>query len=94
MYFHKVSGTIPENKHKEFKQTLGLFRENLPAGCIGFELTLDPEDQDHYYFISYWNKLEALQDFTQSKVSFMLLGAFKTLGSLHENKRGLMIEIN
>jgi heme-degrading monooxygenase HmoA len=94
MYFHKVSGKIPENKHREFEQTLGLVREKLTSACSGFEFSKDQEDDDHYFFISYWDKLDSMQDFTLSNASVMLLGAFKTLGTLNENKRGLMIEIN
>lgn len=94
MYFHKVSGVIPENKHKEFEQTFRFVGSKLPEGCVGIEFSRDMEDLDLYHFISFWEKLDSLEHFTHSPTSLMLLGAFKTLGKLSENKSGIMIEIN
>lgn len=94
MYYHKVSGTIPENKHKEFEQTFSFVGSKLPQGCAGIEFSRDIEDEDRYHFISFWEHMSSLELFTHSQLSTMLLGAFKTLGTLSENKSGIMIEIN
>jgi heme-degrading monooxygenase HmoA len=94
MYFHKVSGTIPENKHNEFEQTFGLVKSKLPKGCTGLEFSKDIEDTDLYHFVTFWEKLDIMEHFTQSPTNIMLLGAFRTLGTLSENKSGIMIEIN
>jgi heme-degrading monooxygenase HmoA len=94
MYFHKVSGTIPENKHKEFEQTFSMVGAKLPEGCAGIEFSRDIEDENRYHFISFWDQMNSLEHFTHSSASMMLLGAFKTLGTLSENKSGIMIEIN
>jgi quinol monooxygenase YgiN len=94
MYFHKVSGTIPENKHREFEQTFNIVGAKLPEGCAGIEFSRDIEDENIYHFISFWEQMTFLEDFTQSSASMMLLGAFKTLGTLSENRSGIIIEIN
>jgi heme-degrading monooxygenase HmoA len=94
MYFHKVSGTIPENKHNEFEQTFSLLKSKLTEECAGIEFSRDIDDADMYHFISFWEKLESMEHFTHSSTSIILLGAFKTLGALNENKSGIMIEIN
>ncbi|HLO79817.1 MAG TPA: antibiotic biosynthesis monooxygenase [Chitinophagaceae bacterium] len=94
MYFHKVSGTIPENKHKEFEQTFSFVGTNLPVGCAGIEFSRDIENLDRYHFISFWEHLNSMEHFTHSTTHVILLGAFRTLGELNENKIGIMIEIN
>lgn len=94
MYFHKVSGVIPENKHKEFEQTFKFAGTELPKGCTAIEFSRDLDDIDRYYFISFWDKLDSMEHFKHSSASVILLGAFRTLGELSENKTGIMIEIN
>jgi hypothetical protein len=94
MYFLQLSGTIPENKQTEFEQTFQFVRSKLPEGCSGCIFSRDVDDFHNYHFISYWNKLDNLESFAHSVTSQMILGAFKTLGQLKENKSGLLIEIN
>jgi len=94
MYFLQLSGSIPENKQTEFEQTFEFVRSQLPDGCEGCIFSRDVDDIHIYHFFSYWNKLDNLEKFTHSVTSQMILGAFKTLGRLKENKTGLLIEIN
>lgn len=94
MYFHKVSGTIPENKQREFEQTFRYVNSQLPKGCAGIEFSRDIEDHSTYHFISFWEQMASMELFTHSSASVMMLGAFKTLGTLNENKSGIMIEID
>lgn len=94
MYFQRVSGIIPQNKHKEFEQTLKLVGAEFPDGCVGMEFTRDLKNIDRYFFISFWDKLDSMEHFEHSSANMVMLGAFRTLGELSENKSGIMIEIN
>lgn len=94
MYYLKISGLIPENKQLEFEQTVRMISAKMPKSCVGFHITRDINNQEHYQFTAYWEILASLQSFTRTISCSMLLGSFKTLGNLIENKSGSMVEIN
>lgn len=94
MYYLKISGLIPENKQLEFEQTVRMISSKMPKSCVDFHTTRDINHQDFYQFTAYWDKLASLQSFSLTISYSMLLGSFKTLGSLLENKSGSMVEIN
>jgi quinol monooxygenase YgiN len=92
MYFLKISGLIPLNKQTEFEQTYRYMRTLIPAACSSYALTRDFSREDEYQFMSYWELKDTMEDFARTPAYKMLKGAFQTLGSLHEDKRGLIME--
>ena len=94
MYYLKLSGFIPENKQREFEQTYRLVSTQIPRICRNYNISKDALDEGVYHFISYWPFQSSLESFSHSASFLMLIGAFKTLGELHENVRGEMTQIS
>jgi len=94
MYYLKLSGFIPENKQREFEQTYRLVSTQIPRICRSYSISKDALDEGIYHFISYWPFRSSLESFSRSASFLMLIGAFKTLGELHENVSGEMTEIS
>jgi len=92
MYFLKISGLIPINKQTEFEQTYRYIRSQIPATCSSYTLTRDFHREDEYQFMSYWEGKDTMEDFACTSAYKMLKGAFQTLGSLNEDKSGLIME--
>lgn len=92
MYFLKITGLIPINKQTEFEQTYRYVRTLIPATCSSYALTRDFHREDEYQFMSYWELKDTMEDFARTPAYKMLKGAFQTLGSLHEDKSGLIME--
>lgn len=92
MYYLKLSGYIPESKQVEFEQTYRFVSTQIPRTCSEYSISKDVLDDGIYHFISYWPFLAPLKSFTHSQSFLMLIGAFKTLGKLYENKKGEITE--
>ena len=92
MYFLRITGLIPVNKQTEFEQTYRYVRSQIPATCSNYALTRDFHQEDEYQFMSYWELKDTMEDFARTPAYKMLKGAFQTLGSLHEDKRGMIME--
>ena len=92
MYYLKLSGFIPQDKQLEFEQTYLFVGVQIPKTCISYSITKDVFQEGVYSFMSYWSSRSSLQRFEQSPGFRVLSGAFKTLGKLHENVSGEMLQ--
>jgi len=92
IYYLKLSGYIPESKQLEFEQTYRLVSTQIPKACNAYNISKDVLDDGVYHFISYWPFPAQLESFSHSPSFLMLIGAFKTLGELYENKKGEMTD--
>jgi len=92
MYYLKLSGYIEESKQLEFEQTYRFVVTQIPRTCEGYNMSKDALNDGIYHFISYWHKQAEVRSFSKSPSFLMLIGAFKTLGELHENSNGEMME--
>ena len=91
MYYLKLSGFIPESKRMEFEQTYRLVNTQILPTCKGYNISKDVLDEGVYHFVSYWSLPAHLQSFSHSAAFLMMMGAFKTLGELHEHASGEMM---
>lgn len=93
MFFLRISGLIPANKHMEFEQTYRYVSSLIPHSCMKYSLTRDFQQPDFFQFMSYWESKDFMEAFSQSAAYRMMKGAFLTLGRLSEDKSGVIMEI-
>lgn len=86
MHCLKMSGIVPLGKHREFEQTFRFVANHLSHNCIEFKLFADALVANQYHFMAFWSTLESMDLFCTSNEFFVLLGAFKTLGTLHKSE--------
>lgn len=82
----KMSGIVPLGKRKEFEQTFRFVSNHLSRNCIEFNLFADAFVPNHYHFQAFWLNPESLNIFCTSNEFFLLVGAFKTLGTLERSE--------
>ena len=88
MYIQGISGKIPANKQVEFEQTYRFVVTQLPENCSAGHIAKDAIHDCVYHITFQSENLHILKSFTRTPVFTMLIGAFKTLGKLYENKQG------
>jgi hypothetical protein len=81
MHFLRISGHVPENKHREFEQTFKFVFNQLPADCIEHSLSVDVFSHNNYHFFSLWLSGSSMQAFMASVEFQLLTGAYFTLGA-------------
>jgi len=87
MYIQIVSGLIPANKQVEFEQTYRYVVTQLPENCSADHIAEDTIHDCVFHITIQSESLHTLKSFTRSQAFTMLVGAFKTLGKLYENKQ-------
>ena len=85
MYLLHIRGTVKENKHKEFNQSVSYLMKNLCDECKYYHIAYDAEKKDLLHLYSLWNSREALSKFLKSEDYNALLGAFDVLGSIQQS---------
>ena len=88
LYFIKISGTIRDEKRKEFQQTVQFIFNHLPSECLGHNLALDVHISDLYHIYLLWSSEYSLIKFNKSHEYELLKGAYRTLGSYRETISG------
>ena len=88
MYFLKVSGSVKDEKQKEFEQTVQFIINHLSSDCLGGNLAHDVVSSDLYHFYSLWSSEESVKRFRKSNEFKILKSAFKTLGSYSDTVWG------
>lgn len=86
MHCLKMSGIVPLAKRKEFEQTFRFVSNHLSRNCIEFSLFADALVPNHYHFLTLWPTFESMDRFCSSNEFFLLVGAYKTLGSLESSE--------
>lgn len=88
------SGTVGENKRKEFEQTVKFILNHVPAGCTRREFSIDVNVSGRYHLLIGWDSLEALNNFKSSDEVRLLQGAIETLGESSEFLQGTLVDTN
>ena len=86
------SGTVGENKRKEFEQTVKFILNHVPAGCTRRDFSIDVNVTGRYHLLIGWDSLEALNAFKSSDEVRMLQGAIDTLGESSEFLQGTLVD--
>jgi hypothetical protein len=81
--FLKISGSVPQNKQKEFDQTFRFVFNQLPFECIECNLAMDVNSPGYYHFYALWQDESSLKTFMASMEFHLLVGAFKALGTIN-----------
>ena len=81
LHFLRISGHVPENKHREFEQTFKFVFNQLPSDCIEHSLSADVFSPNNYHFFSLWISAGSMQNFMSSVEFQLLTGAYFTLGA-------------
>ena len=92
-HFLRVSGDVPENKRREFEQTLKFVFNQLPGECIEHSLSLDVFVAGHYHFFSIWISARSMKDFMASMEFQLITGAYFTLGGEEKTVHGPLADI-
>jgi hypothetical protein len=80
-HFLRISGDVPENKRREFEQTLKFVFNHLPSECVEHSLSIDVFVEGHYHFFSLWLSGSSVKAFMASMEFQLLTGAYFTLGN-------------
>jgi quinol monooxygenase YgiN len=92
IYFLKLTGSIPEQKQKEFEQTFRFVFNQISKECLEHHLAGDVNFSDRYHFYSSWPSANSLAIFLNSQEFRVLQGAYETLGTLDNAERGELID--
>ena len=93
-HFLRVSGDVPENKRREFEQTLKFVFNQLPPGdCIEHSLSEDVFVDGHYHFFSIWISGKSMKAFMASMEFQLITGAYFTLGGEEKTIHGPLADI-
>jgi hypothetical protein len=92
-HFLRISGDVPENKRKEFEQTIKFVFNQLPDECIEHSLSRNVFVDGHYDFFSLWVTGSSMKLFMASVEFQLLTGAYFTLGDEEKIVHGPMADI-
>ena len=84
MYSINVSGYIPIQKAKEFKQHMKLLIGQQSSDLVNLSVLHDIMNEDLYQVKVLFNDKESMFSFMKSEDFLMISGSFKTLGLLRE----------
>ena len=84
MYSVNISGYIPEQKLKEFKQHMRLLVGQQNSDVVSFSVMQDMINEDLYLVKVQFIDKESMFLFLKSEEYAMISGSFRTLGLLRE----------
>jgi hypothetical protein len=87
-----TSGTVGENKRKEFEQTVKFVLNHVPTGCTRRDFSIDVNVTGRYHLLIGWDSIDALNAFKSSEEVRLLQGAIETLGGSSEFLQGTLVD--
>jgi hypothetical protein len=93
-HFLKISGEIPNDKKKEFEQTIRFVFNQLPQECIQRELSFDANSEGKYSVFSLWLDEHSLLKFMESEEFLLIKGAYSALGHIYSIDRGISKDLH